>query len=103
MAMVSGEFSVGMAAQAAEDGSAAIGRMVLDKRYHGALEARGAGQMLATHGSVAGSAIVRRFFRIVPESASSRSNCLSSARSAFFRPNLRAMSRVLTLPGWARI
>lgn len=56
MATVSGEFSVGMAAQAAEDGSAGIGRMVLDKRYHGALEARGAGQMLATHGSVAGSA-----------------------------------------------
>ncbi|WP_415840524.1 DUF3224 domain-containing protein [Roseateles saccharophilus] len=56
MARVSGEFSVGMAAQAAEDGSAGIGRMVLDKRYHGALEARGAGQMLATHGSVAGSA-----------------------------------------------
>jgi len=56
MATISGEFSVGMAAQAAEDGSAAIGRMVLDKRYHGALEARGAGQMLATHGSVAGSA-----------------------------------------------
>ena len=56
MATISGEFSVGMTAQSAEDGSAAIGRMVLDKAYHGALEARGAGQMLATHGSVAGSA-----------------------------------------------
>lgn len=53
---ISGEFSVAMVAQAAEEGSAGIGRMVLDKRYHGALDARGAGQMLATHGSVAGSA-----------------------------------------------
>lgn len=56
MAKVSGEFSVGMTAQAAEADAPAIGRMLLDKQYHGALEARGAGQMLATHGSVAGSA-----------------------------------------------
>lgn len=56
MATISGEFSVGMAAQAAEDGCASIGRKVLDKRYHGTLEARGAGQMLVMHGSVAGSA-----------------------------------------------
>lgn len=53
---ISGEFSVGMTAQASEEGSPAIGRMVLDKQYHGALEARGAGQMIATHGSVSGSA-----------------------------------------------
>ncbi|KQV60639.1 hypothetical protein ASC95_04145 [Pelomonas sp. Root1217] len=56
MATVSGEFTVGMTAQAAEAASPALGRMVLDKQYRGALEARGAGQMLATHGSVAGSA-----------------------------------------------
>jgi len=56
MATISGEFTVGMTAQAAEAASPALGRMVLDKQYHGALEARGAGQMLATHGSVAGSA-----------------------------------------------
>jgi hypothetical protein len=54
--ILSGEFTVGMTAQAAEAGSPAIGRMVLDKTYHGALDARSAGQMLATHGSVAGSA-----------------------------------------------
>lgn len=57
MTQVSGEFEVGMTAQAAEGASPAIGRMLLDKQYHGALEARSVGQMLATHGSVAGSAV----------------------------------------------
>ncbi|MGM9480880.1 DUF3224 domain-containing protein [Roseateles sp. NT4] len=56
MTTISGEFSVGMTVRDAEAQSASIGRMLLDKQYHGALEARGAGQMLATHGSVAGSA-----------------------------------------------
>ncbi|MDR7268046.1 hypothetical protein J2X20_000675 [Pelomonas saccharophila] len=56
MTTISGEFSVGMTARDAEGQSPAIGRMLLDKQYHGALEARGAGQMLATHGSVPGSA-----------------------------------------------
>ncbi len=56
MTTISGEFSVGMAARDAEAQSPSIGRMLLDKHYHGALEARGFGQMLATHGSVAGSA-----------------------------------------------
>jgi len=56
MAKISGEFTVGMSAQASEAASPGIGRMTLDKQYHGALEARGFGQMLATHGSVAGSA-----------------------------------------------
>ena len=56
MTTISGEFSVGMKAQDAEGQSPAIGRMLLDKHYQGALEAHGAGQMLATHGSVAGSA-----------------------------------------------
>lgn len=55
-ATISGEFNVGMTAQPAEAASPALGRMVLDKQYHGALEAHGAGQMLATHGSVPGSA-----------------------------------------------
>ena len=53
---ISGEFSVGMMPQAAETASPALGRMLLDKQYHGDLTARGAGQMLATHGSVPGSA-----------------------------------------------
>lgn len=55
-ATISGEFSVSMTGRDAEAPSPAIGRMLLDKQYQGALEARGAGQMLATHGSVAGSA-----------------------------------------------
>lgn len=53
---VSGEFTVGMRPQAAEPASPALGRMLLDKDYQGPLEAKGAGQMLATHGSVPGSA-----------------------------------------------
>lgn len=56
MTSISGEFSVGMTARDAEGASPTIGRMLLDKQYHGALDARGAGQMLAIHGSVAGSA-----------------------------------------------
>ncbi|MBV8036850.1 DUF3224 domain-containing protein [Roseateles sp.] len=56
MTSISGEFSVGMTTRDAEGESPAIGRMLLDKQYRGALEARGAGQMLATHGSTAGSA-----------------------------------------------
>lgn len=55
-ATISGEFSVAMVAQDAQPQSPAIARMLLDKQYSGALEARGAGQMLATHGGVAGSA-----------------------------------------------
>jgi hypothetical protein len=45
-----------MTGQDAQPESPALGRMLLDKQYHGALEAKGAGQMLATHGTVAGSA-----------------------------------------------
>lgn len=56
MTTINGEFSVGMTAQDARAESPAIGRMLLDKQYRGALEAHGVGQMLATHGSVAGSA-----------------------------------------------
>jgi len=49
MPKISGEFNVKMAPEtmspvAAESG---IGRMSLDKRYHGALDAAGAGEMLA--------------------------------------------------------
>jgi hypothetical protein len=56
MPTITGEFSVKMAAQAAEADSPAIGRMTLDKQYQGALDAHGVGQMLATHGHVTGSA-----------------------------------------------
>jgi hypothetical protein len=37
-------------------GGAAIGRMALDKQYHGDLEANSQGQMLASRSSVPGSA-----------------------------------------------
>jgi len=56
MTTISGEFSVGMTGQDAQPDSPAIGRMLLDKHYQGALQARSTGQMLATHGSVPGSA-----------------------------------------------
>lgn len=54
-------------------------------------------------GSSAGSCTLRRRLAIVPSSARSRRMRFSSTRSAFFRPNSRAISRVPTLPGCARI
>src|SRR5450432_69614 len=54
-------------------------------------------------GRAAGSLIFLPRFSIVPSSASSRRMRLSSTRSAFFRPNSRAISRVPTFPGCARM
>jgi hypothetical protein len=53
-----GSFEVKMSPQPAEEsvGDASIGRMALDKRYHGDLDATGLGQMLATGTAVQGSA-----------------------------------------------
>jgi hypothetical protein len=49
MPMISGEFEVKMnpEAMSAVAAGTGIGRMSLDKRYHGALEASGTGEMLA--------------------------------------------------------
>src|SRR3954469_2529486 len=47
--------------------------------------------------------MVRPRLAIVPSSASSRRIRFNSARSAFFRPNSRAISLVPILPGWARM
>lgn len=54
----SGPFDVKLLPQPEEDatGGAAIGRMALDKRFHGDLDATGKGQMLAHRSGVAGSA-----------------------------------------------
>lgn len=54
----SGSFEVKMIPQPAEEGvgDASIGRMALDKQYHGDLAAIGKGQMLAIHTAVEGSA-----------------------------------------------
>jgi hypothetical protein len=54
----SGTFEVKMIPQPAEDGvgDANIGRMALDKQYHGDLAAIGKGQMLALRTAVEGSA-----------------------------------------------
>ncbi len=55
---VSGSFDVTMIPQEPSEATkeAAIGRMALEKRYHGELDAVGRGEMLAVHGSVDGSA-----------------------------------------------
>ena len=55
---ISGRFDVKMLPQPPQDeaAGAVIGRMLLDKRYHGELDATGHGQMLAAHGSEKGSA-----------------------------------------------
>ena len=53
----SGTFEVKMAPQAPEEaGGSAVGRMLLDKKFHGDLAAASNGQMLAFSSSVAGSA-----------------------------------------------
>jgi hypothetical protein len=53
-----GTFEVEMTPQPAQDGigDADIGRMALDKQFHGELEATGSGQMLAVGTDVQGSA-----------------------------------------------
>jgi hypothetical protein len=58
MSRATGDFEVKMSPQAPEDGpaGAAIGRMLLDKRFHGDLEAESQGQMLAAGTAVKGSA-----------------------------------------------
>ncbi|TSC25278.1 DUF3224 domain-containing protein [Corallococcus sp. Z5C101001] len=54
----SGPFDVKLTPMAPEEGTveAALGRMTLDKRYHGGLEATSQGQMLAVRSPVEGSA-----------------------------------------------
>lgn len=58
MALVEGEFDVKMIPEHMSVGASGFGlhRMVLDKRYHGALEASGNGEMLSFMGAVQGSA-----------------------------------------------
>jgi hypothetical protein len=53
-----GDFEVKLSPQAPEDGpaGAAIGRMLIDKQFHGDLEAVSQGQMLAAGTAVKGSA-----------------------------------------------
>jgi hypothetical protein len=58
MTRASGTFEVKLAPQAAPEGAdaAAPGRMLLDKQFHGDLEASSQGQMLAVQTGVKGSA-----------------------------------------------
>lgn len=56
MKRASGEFDVKVLPQAPEEGCPEPGRMTLDKRFHGDLEATSRGQMLAIRGGVEGSA-----------------------------------------------
>jgi hypothetical protein len=58
MTSASGTFEVKMTPQAPDDkaGSSAVGRMLLDKEFHGELEGTSKGQMLAFSSSVKGSA-----------------------------------------------
>lgn len=57
MPTVQGKFDVKILPQPADELTGdAVGRMLLDKRYHGKLDAVAVGQMLAIRGGVAGSA-----------------------------------------------
>ena len=53
---VVGDFDVKVLPQAADTGFEAVGRMLLDKQFHGDLEATSKGQMLAAGTAVKGSA-----------------------------------------------
>ncbi len=53
---IRGPFDVKMTPQATHDPANQLGRMSLEKRYHGDLDATSSGEMLAAHGSVKGSA-----------------------------------------------
>ncbi len=53
---ISGKFDVKMTPQAQDGGADAPGRMLLDKRYHGLLDATATGQMLARMTAIPGSA-----------------------------------------------
>jgi len=53
----SGPFDVKMNPQTDEAGEPTIGRMTLDKQYHGSLEATGKGQMLTGGTEVEGSGV----------------------------------------------
>ncbi|AXA92526.1 DUF3224 domain-containing protein [Massilia sp. YMA4] len=59
MGKASGEFDVAMVPQPVAELNAGtgIGRMTLDKRYHGALTATGQGEFLSFHGAVPTSAV----------------------------------------------
>src|ERR1022692_4967538 len=52
----SGTFEVKITPQPADSGAPAVGRMSIDKQFHGDLEATSKGQMLAAVNSVKGSA-----------------------------------------------
>jgi hypothetical protein len=52
----SGTFDVKLTPQAVEDGDAGLGRMSIDKQFHGDLEGTSKGQMISAMGSVKGSA-----------------------------------------------
>lgn len=58
MPHITGEFDVTLAAEAlsATAAQSGLGRLSLDKRYHGPLEASGQGEMLSVRAGVAGSA-----------------------------------------------
>jgi|SRR5579872_2317722 len=51
-----GSFDVKLTPQAAEDGNTSLGRMTIEKQFHGVLDAVSHGQMLAVQTNIKGSA-----------------------------------------------
>lgn len=64
MPRVTGPFEVKMLPQPPAEGAPPFGRFVLDKRYHGALDATGSGEMLAATTDVKGSAAYSALERV---------------------------------------
>ncbi len=64
MPRVTGPFDVKMIPQPPAEGAPPFGRFVLEKRYHGALDATGQGEMIASMTEVKGSAAYSALERV---------------------------------------
>ncbi len=84
---ISGTFDVKMTPHPPHDAAtgAGIGRMALDKRYHGGLDATGVGEMLAAMTATPGSAAYVAIERV--------DGTLAGRRGAFFLQHAGTMDR----------
>jgi hypothetical protein len=94
-----GAFDVKVVPQAAEDaGGAGIGRMLIDKQFHGDLEATSKGQMLASGTGAAGSSGAYVALEVVTGTLGGRKGAFVLQHSATMDRGVPALS-VTVVPG----
>jgi Protein of unknown function (DUF3224) len=99
MKHVTGAFDVKVIPQPAEDaGGAGIGRMLLDKQFHGDLEATSKGQMLASGTGAAGSSGAYVALEVVTGTLGGRKGTFVLQHSATMDRGVPALS-VTVVPG----